>query len=218
MTKFYKIRHNTAYTRGVPEIYEIVHGMVDNGTCPTCGVSRRYPSGDLRVRLGKTRAKFWPDAIACGDYPCFVVSERFVNAMRECGIRLELGKVEFMEPNESGLALVDAPRYFWIDGKRHFAGRMDFAASGFVDVRFCNECGNRTDNISLTYDRRRANPPPPIVFDFDEASGHDIFTTDLAPTAFFCTDRVFECARKQKLTNLQFSRVEEGAMGQPIKY
>ncbi len=219
MTQFYEIDHNTAYTRGVPEIYEIVDGLVDCGTCSTCGVSRREPSGDLRVRLGKTRAKFWPDAIACGEYPCFVVSERFVNAMRECGVRLELGgEVEFVEPNESGLSLDDAPQYYWIDGKQHFAARMNFEASGYVDVRFCPECGVRSDNISMTHRRQHADPPPGTVFDYDETSGLDLFTTDLAPTAFFCTEQVFECARRNKLTNLYFSPVEKGAIGEPVKY
>lgn len=218
MTKFYRIRHNTAYTQSVPEIYKIVTGLVDNGNCTTCGASRREPTGNLRVQLGKTNATFWPDAIACGEYPCFVVSERFVNTMREDGIRLYIGGVDFVGPNESGLSLDGAPRYYWIEGKKHFAGKMDFEASGFVDVRFCIQCGVRSDDIERTYDRQHATPPPPMVIDYDETNECDIFTTDLAPTAFFCTNRVFEAARKHKLTNLRFSPVEQGVIGTPMNY
>jgi hypothetical protein len=219
MMKFYDISHNTAFNLGMPEIEEIVEGLSDYGSCPTCGGSRLYPAGDIRVRLGKTRAKMWPDAIACGEYPCFVISEHFARAIRECRIQLELGgKVEFVNPIASGLPIDDAPTYYWIDGKQHFGGRMDFETSGYVDVQFCEECGNRTDNISLTYDRQHTNPPPPIVFDYDYDSGLDLFTTDLSPTAFFCTDRLLNCAKQHKLTNLSFCAVEDGAFAEPVKY
>jgi hypothetical protein len=219
MTKYYDVGHNTAYSRGMPEIFEIVRGIDDEGPCPVCGASQRNPSGDLQVRLGKTRGKIWPDAIGCGDYPCFVVSDRFVKAMKQAGIRLELGgKVDFVGPNESGLSLDDAPQYFWVDGIKHRAGNMNFEASGFVDVRFCEHCGNRTDNISLTYKRQHAQPPPPYVFQHDEASGFDLFTTDLSPAAFFCTDRVLESAKANRLTNLAFCPADQGVFGKPVKY
>jgi hypothetical protein len=140
--------------------------------------------------------------------------------MERCGIRLILGgKAGFIEPVENGLSLTEAPSYFWIDGPRHFAGKMDFEASGYVDNRLCPECGRRTANISLTYDRQHyTQPPPPTVLHHDEASGMDLFTTDLAPTAFFCTERVLECAKTNKLTNLSFRPAEEGVYGKPVKY
>lgn len=219
MMKFYDFSHNTAYMHGLPEIEEIVHGLVDAGSCPSCGICRRFPKGDLQVRLENRQARFWPDVIACGDYPCLVVSENFVNSAQGCGIRLVLGgKVEFDEANVSNLSIDDALQYFWIDGMMHFAAKMDFIASGYVDVHFCEECGNRSDNISLTYDKRHADPPPPTVFEYDSKSGLDLFTTDLAPTAFFCTDRMLECARRNKLTNIAFCPVEQGVFGEPLKY
>jgi hypothetical protein len=209
--QFYSIDDNTAHQQGMPEIYRIVEGMVTDGRCGTCGVLKRHPSGDLRVQFGKTRADTWTDIIACGDYPCFVVSERFVDAMRACGVRLERGgKVGFVEPVLNGLSLDDAPQYYWIDGKRHFAATMDFEASGYVDVRFCPECGTRSDNISATHQRQHSSPPSGDVFDYDASSGHDLFTTDLSPTAFFCTNAVIECARRHRLTNLRFIPVEAG--------
>jgi len=219
MMRFYEISHNTAYNDGMPEIREIVEGVEEHGICPQCGVTRRNPSGDLRVRLGRTPATQWPDAIACGDYPCFVVSERFVFALADRGIRLELGgKVTLLNPAAAGLSPADAPSYFWIDGERHLAGRMDFEASGYVDVRFCPECGTRSDDIERTYDRQHAEPPAPTVFHYDVGLGLELFTTDLAPTAFFCTDRVLACAREHRLTNLAFCPVEEGILAEPVKY
>lgn len=218
MMRFYSIMDNTAYKRGMPEIEQIVAGLTDQGACPSCGAGRRQPKGDLEVQLGRTRARMWPDMIACGSYPCFVVSDRFVDAMGECGVRLTLGgEVRFVGPNKSGLSLADAPRYFWIDGNRCRAGKMDFEASGYVDVRFCEVCGNRTDDVGKTYDRRHADPPPGDKFEYDESLGFDLFTTDLAPTAFFCTDRVLECARRHRLTNIAFVPVELGDIGEPLK-
>jgi hypothetical protein len=124
--------------------------------------------------------------------------------------------MDFVGPNNSGLPLDKAPRYFWIDGIKHRAGKMDFEASGFVGVRFCEGCGNRTDDIGLTYSRRHATPPPPFVFAHDEASGLELFTTDLAPTAFFCSRCVLLCAQANKLTNISFCPIEQGVFGQPI--
>lgn len=221
MTQFFTIGDNTSYTQGIPVVYKIVSGLVDHGKCGTCNHDVGYPSGDLKVVLAinGTRARMWPDVLACVADPSFVVSDRFVDAMMRCGIRLILGgRVEIFDPVPNGLVLDLAPSYFWIDGERHMAAKMDFEASGFVRVLFCPECGNRTDDICLTYDRRHSDPPPPFVFDYDEKSGLDIFTTDIASTFFFCTARVFECARMNRLTNIRFAHTEEGVFGKPLKY
>lgn len=218
MRRFYEISHNTAYKRGMPEIDEIVNGLLDDGPCPTCGVGRRTPTGDLSVRLGRTRARSWPDAVACGDYPCFVVSEPFVTAMNGCGVDVVLGgSVAFVGPNPSGLSLEEAPQYFWVDGSRCRAGTMDFEASGYVDVRFCPGCGTRSHDISRTYDRQHSLPPPAQTLTYDETSGLDLFTTDLSPTVFFCTERVLRCSKKHKLTNLAFYPTKKGVMAEPLK-
>jgi len=42
-------------------------------------------------------------------------------------------------------------------------------------------------------------------------NGAQLFTTDLSPCVFFCTEAVVDCARKKKLTNFRFVPVEEGA-------
>jgi len=122
-----------------------------------------------------------------------------------------------INPAAAGLSPADAPSYFWIDGERHLAGRMDFEASGYVDVRFCPECGTWSDDIERTYDRRHAEPPPPVVIDYDIDSGLKLFATDLAPTMFFCTERVLACAREHGLINLAFRPSERGVRAKPVK-
>lgn len=219
MTRFYVVSHNTAHSQGMPEIDKIVDGIIDDGECRTCRGPRRRPAGDLLVRLGKKPDGPWPDAMACGDYPAFVAAKRFVEAMRASGIQLVLGgQVSFANINNGHRSSRDRPTYFWIDGERHLAGNMDFEASGFVNVRFCPECGSRTEDIAATYRRRRSKPAAPFVFVYDDASGLDLFTTDLAPTLFFCNDKVLNCARTNRLINLRFSRVEDGVLGEAIDY
>lgn len=218
MTQFYDISHNTAYKRGMPEIRDIVAGLIDRGPCPTCGVGRRSPKGDLQVQLAKTNARTWPDLLACGEYPCFVISDRFAAAMDNCGLQLRIGgRVVFVGPNESGLSLDHAPKYFWVDGTQSQAGKMDFEASGYVDMRFCPDCGVASYDISRTYDRQHSDPPPGQLFEYDNSSGLDLFTTDLAPTLFFCTSQVYDCARRHRLINIAFRPTEQGIVGEPLK-
>lgn len=166
----FSIMDDTFYRRQMPVIYKIREGLSDYDPCPECGVNVRDPSGGLRVILGDGRARIWPDLMACGDYPCFVASGHFVDAMRESGIRIELGgSVDFFEPIENGLSIGNSPGYYWLDGSRpHLAGKMDFDASGYGDVRFCGICTNRTDLISLTFNRRWTDPPSHTVFEYDE--------------------------------------------------
>ena len=95
--RFFSIRDDTSYRRQMPVVCEIMVGIPDYGPCPKCGINMRDPTGDLLVTLSDDRARIWPDLIACGDYPCFVASGRFVDAMRESSIRIEIaGRVEFM--------------------------------------------------------------------------------------------------------------------------
>ena len=218
--RFFSIMDDTSYRRQMPVIVWIIEGLPNYGPCPECGHDMSDPSGNLRVTLSDDRARIWPDLMACGEYPCFVASGRFVDAMRECGIRIEKGgRVDIIEPLENGLSLDDSPGYFWLDGKHlHQAGKLDFDASGFVDVRFCGHCAYRTDDISLTFDRRRTDPPPPTLIEYDENTGHDLFTTDLSPCAFFCTERVLETVKKYKLTNIAFYPCEEGEKARRLAY
>lgn len=218
MKSFYSIGDNTFDKRGMPWAWRIADGLVDHGACGTCGRGRLRPAGDLKVLLEERRGTLWPDLLGCA-YLYLVASMRFVDAMREDGVHLEPGgTVEVLEPVPARLSLQDAPCYVWIDGWKHRAGRMDFEASGYVGVRFCEACGARSHDIEATSRRQRAVPAPPTVFDYDDGLGLDLFTTDLSPLAFFCTDRVLRCASRNKLTNIRFCRVEEGKYAKPIKY
>ena len=85
-----------------------------------------------------------------------------------------------------------------------------FVSSGrFVEA--LRSCGARSGDV-------RATKVTQYTFDYDAASGLDLFTTDMSPRAFFCTERVLECAREHRLTNVAITRVEDGPDAKPIKY
>ena len=212
MSRFFRIKDRTFDARGMPWIAEFTHGVVATEQCRTCTVRRRFPRGDMRALLEPIGTQ-WPDLIGNGDLVgLFVSSGRFVEALRSCGVRVELGgRVEFEEPGPMRLALAEAPDYYWVDGEQHLAAKMDFEASGFVGVEYCPECGARGYDV-------RATKITQYIFDYDATSGLDLFTTDMSRQTFFCTERVFECVRAHKPTNVRITRVEDGPDAKPIKF
>ena len=215
MSRFFSIEDRSFRARGMPWIGEFTHGVVTTEQCRICKVTRLIPWGDMRARLWEDKGTQWPDLIGTGHLTgLLVASGRFVEALQSCGVRVELGgRVEFEEPGPKRLALVEAPDYYWVDGEQHLAAKMDFAASGFVGVEYCPGCGAWSDDVKAP---RRSKDP--YVFDYDASSGLDLFTTDMSTHYFFCTERVLECAREYKLTNVAIIRLEDGPLADPIKY
>ena len=213
MKGFYEIYDRTFHTRGMPWIAKFTEGVVELDKCAACGRPNSFAQGDMLARLMEENGTQWSDLIGTGSrVGLFVASSRFVEAPRSHGVRVELGgRVEFDEPGPKRLALAEAPDYYWVDGERHLAARMDFEASGFVGVWYCPECGARSGDV-------RATRVTQYTFDYDAASGLDLFTTDMSPNAFFCTERVLECAREHRLTNVAITRVEDGPDAKPIKF
>ena len=219
MIKFYSIEDRTFFTHGVPWIEEYISGVVNHGECGECGGLLDHGREEMVARLKRNRCRLWPDLIGSGHMLLMVMSELFVNALREEGMRVETGgRVTFAEPLRNCLSLSDAPSYFWIDGEQMRAASMDYEASGYVGTRNCSRCGRVSFDIRASYARLDEDPPPPIMFDYDESLGFDLFTTDFTPKRFFCTERVLECAKRHRLTNIAFSPVEAGLHARPIKY
>ncbi|MEX0675994.1 MAG: hypothetical protein WD063_02885 [Pirellulales bacterium] len=214
MTSFFSIADNSFDTRGFPWVDHIVSGAVEVAlpSCPECGVApSRIFSGDLDVTLEKRKGSKWPDALGCGAASLFIVSARVLDAWHhdEAGTFPIGGRISFTGPFPKPLQDVRPPEYFWLDGEKMLGAKMDFDASGFVDVRFCSACGNRTDDISATHDKQRSGPWP-YAFVPNTWNGANLFTTDLSPAAFFCTDAVMQCARRHHHTNFRLIPVEAG--------
>ncbi len=213
MRNCYRIKDRTFDARGMPWIQRFTEGVVHNDNCAACGKPDYFPLGDMRASLMDGKGTQWPDLIGTGSLTgLFVTSGRFVEALRSCGVRVEVGgRVQINPKVPKRLSLADAPEYYWVDGEKHLAAKMDYEASGFVGTKYCAACGGRSYDIKATKDLK-------FVFDYDASSGLDLFTTDMNPRAFFCTERVLECAREYLPTNVAITRVEDGQWAKPIKF
>jgi len=211
MVRFFRVSDNSFHTRGFPWIARIEVGLEHKGICPECGGSLTQPRGDLQVALERNKGSKWPDAIGCGHYPLLVVSARVLSAWRNAklGDFPVGGMVTLLPPFPKKLEKHEPPVYCWLDGAMMFGARLDFEASGFVGVQFCSRCSRRWDDIPATFQRQHSQRWG-YVFWKGSWKGANLFTTDISPTAFFCTNAVVESAKEHALTNFRFIPVEEG--------
>ncbi|MCY3622445.1 MAG: hypothetical protein OXH68_12145 [Gammaproteobacteria bacterium] len=216
MRRFYRIQDRTLFARGMPWIAEFTQGLAYASGCEVCRSGHSYRAvGDMCARLDPKRGTQWPDLIGSGArVGVFVASGRFVRALRAEGVRVRLGgRVNFAEQAPKRLSLTDAPDYHWVDGEGHRAAKMDFEASGYVGVERCAACGRWWEDIKASRTRDF-----PVVFEYDASSGEDLFTTDMSRLVFYCTHRVLECVKANRLTNVAFRPVEEGRFAKPVRY
>lgn len=205
MNQLFRLSNNTTGTRGYPWAFRVTEGLKWVKTCFACDHDGRQiwkPVGDILVELEPDKGVRWPDLLGCGSLPLLIVSERVLHDWSEYGIgnHIPSNSVKIVGSLPAKLKGVSMPKYFWIDGSKMGGGKLDFDDSGFVDVRICPECGTRTKNISATM-RRRASGEFPFKLESSSWSGAAVFTTDLSPYAFFCTQKVVACAKEKKHTN-----------------
>jgi len=210
--RFFSVSDNSNYKRGFPWIQTLGKGFREFYLCGRCAPARSlmYAYGPVEATCEPNKGVMWSDVVGCGHYPFFILSERALRAFAVEGVgTFPQHAVLIQPPFPKRLAASHPPGYFWLDGRKMQGALLDFKASGLVSVRFCPECGTRTDNIGATSERQHSRVFP-LVFRTGTWNGAKLFTTDLSPCSFFCTDEVVECARKHKLTNFRFIPVEAG--------
>lgn len=205
MPAFFTVSHNSHHTRGWPWIASLPQGFGVTYHCRTEGRFLHYATGRMVALLERDKGVKWPDVLGCGAFPFLIVSGRVKAAWDEEGIgALPLEPLDLATPLPKKLLGTVPPAYYWVDGARLRGALLDFEACDLRGVRFCPECGTRTDS----------GPAPGARFSyvFREGTwtGLQLFTTDLSPTKFFGTQAVVDCARKHRLTNFRFVPVEEG--------
>ena len=206
------VGHDSFRTRGSPWIQSVVSGLEREPECRLCGVASWSAPGDIEVRLESGKGNMWADVLGCGAYPFFIVSEPVLRAWGDEGIgAFPHHRVLIAPPYPKKLRDLTPPDYYWLDGSRMRGALLDFDASGFVAVRFCPHCGNRTDDVGATYDRQRSARWP-YAFVPGSWTGTRIFTTDISPTKFFCTRDVLDSAARHKFTNFRFVPTEDSNM------
>ena len=211
MTSFFRVSHNSFENKKLPWVKTITTGLEAGSLCNACGAVARRPFGDMEAKLERNKADHWPDVLGSGSYPFFIVSDRVLEDWNSDGVsNVRIGGgLSLVRPLPDHLKNAEPPGYYWLDGMKMFGARMNFEASGFVDVRFCPVCGGRTDNIAATYQRQQSAVCPYTFFD-GSWSGSKIFTSDLSPTAFFCTQDLISCATRNRHTNFRFLPTERG--------
>lgn len=217
---FYRVDHNSFDVRGTPWAVKSLTKLKKT-KCPVCDRERSEPTGTIALQLEQNKGNFWPDVLGSGaGYPLFIISSRVVQEWTKLGLAdFLITPIEIVPPIPEKLRRQPIQNYYWIDGGKLLGAKMDFEASGFVDVQFCPECGSRTDDISGTF-KKQHQQLYPYTFIEGSYSGKDIFTTDLSPTSFFCTNRIVQCATDNGFTNFRFVPVEWGAgyVGKAIQY
>lgn len=204
MTGFYIVSHASHENAPLVWIQAITEGL-NCHVCKTCGANICYPGGCIIANLAPHRISRWPDVIGSGAYPLLIVSNRAKQLVTIKGLAPEsvFGSVKFSSIPDGS---TPPPIYFWVDGRELIGAAVDFEKSGFVDVRFCTECGNRTDNVSATYQKRRELGSP-YIFKSGSWMGHNLFTTDVSPTLFFASEELVHLFKVNNLKNFEFDKI-----------
>lgn len=211
--QFFSVNHNSLKNKKYPWIEKIVEGRINLNKCSKCGTIDSCPTSDIKVVLEKKKGFEWPDVLGIGAYPLLIVSEKTVNSWQKEGVENIPSYRVFIVGNlPEGIVEKQKPilNYYWIDGKRMRGALLDFSKSGYVDVHFCPDCGNRTHNIPATYDRQHKKRWP-YVFKENSWNNKHLFTTDISNTKFFCTEKIVNLVNKYSLTNFLFTPIKEGS-------
>jgi hypothetical protein len=148
---FLSVSHNSFNTKGFPWAERVATGLTSGPACDACGVKQLVAAGDIDVTLEPRKGSAWPDVLGCGAYPFFIVSARVIEAWEEDRIGpYPHHRINVLPPFPEQLRARSSPEYFWLDGAGMRGALLDFVASGFVGVRFCPQCGNRTEDIGAT--------------------------------------------------------------------
>jgi hypothetical protein len=169
------------------------------------------------VQLEKSKANKWPDVFGSGSEPSFtIVSHRVLDAWEAEGIgAFPCFPVRIAPPFPKTLT-TEPPMYYRLDYKKMVGAELDFEASGFVNARICEVCGNFRYDMLQT-DFLRHGKIRPRVLKPDTWNGSHVFCPKQPERFMFCTDKVVDCAHKYKLTNFDFCPIEIASSGTGFK-
>jgi hypothetical protein len=193
---FYRVSHNSSYTRGFTWAATIVpRSEVIRRVCPEQGVAVSYPSGEFDVVVEGGNS--YPDVLGCGQYPFLIVSEPVVDAWRDAGVSSftsYLVQVDDVHSRSPKLLRAIPPRYYRIeiDGRCE----IDMAASGLEILRYAPECHY------IVTEPRQANGFRLLDGSWD---GSPLFRDQFRyPRESFCTQAIKDIAQAKRFTNFRF--------------
>jgi hypothetical protein len=146
----------------------------------------------------------WPHVIGCGAWPLFVVSGAAIDVWQSSGIDVQpAGKLLLDCKSSKSDGSACGPQYYWIDGEQLLDAELDFEASGYVGAKACPECGRRYYDIAATYARQHQSSWS-YAIRWGTWGGRHLFTTNLSPATFFCTDRLVQIVLGRSWENFLF--------------
>ncbi len=208
--RLFSISDNSFDTRGFPWGEEIF-GDIKWMECTACGRRGDDPVGAIEIKLERRKGSKWPDVLGVGHMTgLLIVSERVIEDWKQEGVgNFPCHRAVIRKPYPKKLECSVPPTYYWLDGEIMRGAKLDFEASGYVEVSHCPECNSLEYDVSATYDQQDSAVWP-YVFIEGTWNGTNIYTIDISDRRFFCTEKVIECAVKYGHTNFRFTPVEEG--------
>jgi hypothetical protein len=150
----------------------------------------------------------WTDIIGNGSEPHFtIVSQRVLEIWEAEGVgTFPAFSITILPPYPKKMT-EPPPTYYRLDYKQMVGAELDFEASGYVDVKYCDACQN------YSYDRKQSDrirdfKITPYILKKGTWNGANIFRLKFPVGFMFCTEKVVDCAAKHKMTNFEFTPLE----------
>ena len=215
---FFAFSYKSTYRRGFACIKKSITGgdyRSRSRCCHACGkwhdeMDNYFDKKTIAI-IANTKASKWPDIIACGSDSSFtIVSERVLEVWEMEGIGTFPCFPMCVKPPFPKTLITEPPMYFRLDYKKMHGAELDFEASGYVDAKICDLCGEFSYDSNKTYNLRCSRVYP-YVLKPDTWNGQHVFCPRQPERYMFCTDRVVDCAHKYKLTDFRFDPFEVGS-------
>jgi hypothetical protein len=152
----------------------------------------------------------WTDIIGNGSQPYFtIVSQRVLEIWEAEGIgKFPAFPIRILPPYPRKLTTTP-PIYYRLDYQQMEGAELDLEASGFLNAKKCNVCGQFSFNW-LQSDRFTRHNLIPYKLKEETWNGANVFRPKYPVGFTFCTERVVDCATKHKMTNFRFIPFEIG--------
>ena len=202
--QFFEVFHDTFKVRGAPWVPSILRGLERLPDCPECGAIRERPAGEIGARVSANKRTKWMDVLGCGAYPLLIISDRVLETWRAEGVGVFPScPVVFDGVVPERLATTPQPTYSYLRGREMQGATLDLEQSGYVIKRVCGSCGRNVMDIAATDGRQNSTHPCKVIWE-DTWTGAPLFTTNLSPTFFLCTELIVASVKRNGFTNFIF--------------
>lgn len=183
----------------------ISHGLERLAPCALCNARRTLPHDPLEGVVANAFSADPPQILPCAHIPYLIMSEDLAHKCSERGLTLP--------PVAMFHAVVGSPlhgrrlasNYLRVLGESDNRCMLDLNRSGFSRWYVCDACGTVNHNIAETYTARRYDKRYVVIS--DTVPDLDVFTTQLSPTLFLCTEGFRRVCESIEVERVSFEAV-----------